>query len=436
MSNNCKFIEQLLNICPKEIDTISTRLSDLVKKTPLEKNERLSKKYKANIFIKREDLQIPRSFKIRGAYHKLLNIVQAHKEDDEDEKVIRPSKIKEIVCASAGNHAQGVALSCNHLNLPCTIFIPEKTPLQKINRIRHFSDSDCTLKFHGASFNECLEEAERYSDQNNFKFVHPYNDLDIILGQATVASEIFQEIKPDVIITGIGGGGLISGISSYAKKKDTTCKIVGVEPDTCPSMAESLSIDKIIDYPVTDNFVDGATCSKVGDITYAITKKYIDQILRISTGQLCETLLELYTDDGIISEPAGALAISALDELKLDITNKNVVCILSGGNNDISRYPEIIDRALIYKQLKHYYLIEFAQRPGELKTFINNILGPKDDIIRFEYIKKTNIACGNVLVGIELDNRNNRAIIENNLKLYGFKYIKINDNDSLYHYLI
>ena len=434
MSYNCKSIKQLLDICPTDISKITTKIRGLVKMTPLELNERLSEKYQANLFIKREDLQLPRSFKIRGAYHKILNLSEEFKEIDNDSNNNKNNNKKEIVCASAGNHAQGVALSCKHLNIPCTIFLPEKTPLQKINRIKHFSNENCQLIFYGTSFNECLKKSIEYANSNDFLFIHPYNDYDIIRGQATVADEIYTKMKPDMIISAIGGGGLISGISCYAKKMDKNCQIIGVEPDTCPSMKTSLLNNEILNYPVQDNFVDGATVSEVGDITYAIAKQLVDDIISLPTGKVCETLLELYTEDGIISEPAGALSISALD--RLDIKGKNVVCILSGGNNDISRYPEIINRALSYKNLKHYYLIEFAQRPGELKTFINNILGRNDDIIRFEYIKKTNIACGNVLLGIELEKATNKEIIEENLNKQGFKYMKLNDNDSLYHYLI
>ena len=429
MSNS--IINKLLKLSIYDVNKISKRISNLVIQSPLEKNERLSKLYNANIFLKREDLQKTRSFKIRGSYNKILNIYNNNL-----------SKVfPEIICASAGNHAQGVALSCNHLNLPCTIFIPSKTPLQKINRIKHFGNNQCTIKLTNDGFNECLDEALLYSNNMNSVFVHPYNDYDVICGQSTIAYEIFDKIQPDIILSGIGGGGLISGISLYkhefCKVNNTKCKIIGIEPETCPSMKLSILNDNIIDCFVTDNFVDGATVSKVGDITYSICKKHIDDIYTVNIGKICETILDLYTEDGIISEPAGSLSISALDMLnKNDIKGKNIVCILSGGNNDISRYPEIRDRYLSYMGLKHYYLIQFAQKPGELKTFINDILGPNDDIVRFEYIKKTNIKYGNVLIGLELEKIENNIIIEEKLQQFGIQYLKLNEEHILYNYLI
>lgn len=398
------------------------KLKCVVKDTPLQFNERLSLKYNCNIFLKREDLQKVRSFKIRGAFSKIISLT--HKERE-----------KGIVCASAGNHAQGVALSCSKLSINGDIFIPSNTPLQKINRIRHFSQGYCKLHLYGTSFNECLEEAEKYCKENDKKFIHPYNDIDTIIGQGTMAVEIYNSIKPDIIISSVGGGGLISGISLYSKKKNTDCLIYGVEPDSCPSMKKSIEAGKIVELKVDDHFVDGATVSRVGDIPFSICRKLLDRIYECDMGKLCGTMLDLYQEDGIISEPAGALPIAVLDQIE-DIEGKNVVCILSGGNNDITKYSEIMDRYLRYKGLKYYYIIKFSQKPGELKRFINNILGPDDDIIRFEYIKKTNMTFGNVLVGIQLIRKEDVKTIDNNLVKYGFKYIKVNDNDLLYSYII
>jgi threonine dehydratase len=412
----------LRNFSKRKLEVVYNRISDLVKFTPLQKNTRLSKKYNANIFLKREDLQISRSFKIRGAYYKILKI-----HDKINSNV-------EIVCASAGNHAQGVALSCNHLNLPCRIFIPNNTPLQKINRIKHFSNSKCVIELFGDTFDQCLEEASKYTVKNNNIFIHPFDDYDVIMGQSTVAYEIFNEITPDYIVAGIGGGGLISGISLFNTQQKYKCKIIGSEPETCPSMKLSIENNKIIKYPATDIFVDGATVSQVGDITYKIVKKNVDNIYSVPVGRLCEDIMDLYTEDGIISEPAGALSISVLDQMC--IQGRDVVCILSGGNNDISRYPDIKDRLLTYKGLKQYYIIQFTQKPGELKSFINNIMGPNDDIVRFEYIKKTNTESGNVLIGVELENPVNSIIIENNFTNFNIKYLKIDDSNILYKYLI
>jgi threonine dehydratase len=265
-------------------------------------------------------------------------------------------------------------------------------------------------------------------------FIHPFNDHDVIMGQSTIAYEIFSEITPNYIVAGVGGGGLIAGISLFNTQQKYNCKIIGSEPETCPSMKLSIENNKIINYPATDIFVDGATVNQVGDITYKIVKKNVDKIYSVPIGKLCEDIMDLYTEDGIISEPAGALPISTLDQM--DIQGKDVVCILSGGNNDISRYPDIRDRLLIYKGLKQYYIIQFTQKSGELKSFINNIMGPNDDIVRFEYIKKTNTAFGNVLLGVELENHANSIIIENNFNNFNINYLKIDDNHILYKYLI
>ena len=388
--------------------------------TPLKRNSRLSELYNANIFIKEEHQQAVRSFKIRGAYSKI--------------STLSAEQLKMgIVCASAGNHAQGVAHICNQLKIRGHIFLPEKTPLQKIQRIKYFSNDSCNLHIYGNNFDECLQESLEFSKENKTTFIHPYDDHDVIRGQATIAYEIEQDLSqtPDFIIATVGGGGLIAGISKYFKN---SCQIYGVEPLGCPSMKLSLESNKIIKCEPKDIFVDGATVPKVGKLPFEICQKYIDKVYTSDNGKLCQTILDLYQNDGIIAEPAGALPFTILD--KLPIENKNVVCILSGGNNDISRYPEIMDKSLIFQGLKYYYIIEFSQKPGELKRFINNVLGPHDDIVRFEYIKKTNLEVGNVLIGIQVEKANHINKIDEHLKLNKFKFIKINDNNLLYSYLI
>jgi threonine dehydratase len=410
------------------IDAYSS-IKNHIRKTPLELNERLSAKYGCNLYIKREDLQLCRSFKIRGALHKIVNLKDNEKNNG-------------LVCASAGNHAQGVALSSKKFNIEADIFVPSTTPLQKINQIRNQSNPDiCKLHITGSTFNDCLEESLEFTDKNSKTFIHPYNDQQVILGQSTIAHEIYDELDklntaPDYMISGIGGGGLISGLSQYTTTF-RNCIHIGVEPESCPSMAESVKNNELITVVPKDSFVDGATVSRVGDLTFPICQKNVNQYYDISLGKICETMIELYQEDGIISEPAGALSISVLDQLELaEIKDKTVVCILSGGNNDIARYPEILERCLRYQGRKIYYIVQFIQRPGELKTFVNDILSDGDDIVRFEYIKKTNKDCGNVLVGIELDNPNNKHTVEYNLMKYGVHFIEINENDQLYSYLV
>ena len=394
------------------------RISKFIINTPLHFSERLSNKFNANVYLKREDLQTTRSFKIRGALNKILLNQNG----------------KNIVCASAGNHAQGVAFSCNLINKKGIIFVPNTTPLQKIKRIKHFGKDNIELKLVGQNFQETLDKALIYSEENNCQFIHPYNDLDIITGQSTVAYEIFKEMNPHYIISSIGGGGLISGLLSYNKINGSNCKIIGVEPENADSMTQAIINNKPIELKYLDTFVDGASVKKVGDLTYNFCKEALDDIKIIDNGRLCYDLLEMYQEEGIILEPAGCLSVSALDLLdKNEIEGKNVICILSGGNNDVSRYPEIIEKSLIYQNIKHYYIIEFTQKPKQLKKFITGVLGEKDDITRFEYIKKTNKSFGNVLIGIETLNN---IAFENKLKVNNFNFIKIDENDLIYSYLI
>ena len=399
----------------------SKLMSANVDRTLLEYNERLSKKYNCNILFKREDQQLVRSFKIRGAFNKMNSLSLDKKKNG-------------IVCASAGNHAQGVAYSCKTLNIKGDILIPKKTPIQKINRIKNFSNGSCNIHLYGNSFDECLNESIKFSEKYNKEIIHPYDDIDTIIGQGTIAKEIYDDINPDIIIGTIGGGGLMSGTGIYSKNIGD-CLIIGAEPESCPSMKKSIECNEIVDLPVNDYFVDGATVSKVGKITFEICKKVIDKIYIAPIGKICGDMLDLYQNEGIVLEPAGILPISILDQIE-DIEGKNVICILSGGNNDITRYPEITERHLRYQKLKHYYIIEFTQTPGQLNKFINNILGPNDDIVRFEYIKKTNRDMGNVLIGIQLINSEDIQNIEKKLKENNFKFIPINENNLLYSYLI
>lgn len=392
-------------------------ISSDILKTPLQLNDRLSDFYKTKIYFKREDLQTTRSFKLRGALNKIKHLDNCSK----------------IICASAGNHAQGVAYSCNKLGINGDIYVPSKTPLQKINRIRYYGKNNVNIFLSGQNFDQCLEHAKEKADSENIELIHPFNDTDIINGQATIAYEIFEDIKPDFILCAVGGGGLISGVSKFSKNIDYNTKIIGIEPKGAESLKLAFDNKHPIKIHNIDNFVDGASVSIVGDKTYDISKQYVDKLYTISNEELCHEIINCYQDDGIILEPAGALSISCLKYLNKDynLKNKKIVCILSGGNNDLTRYDEIMDLNLKYLKLKHYFLLEFSQRPGELKLFINNILGPDDDIIRFEYIKKTNRNYGKVLIGIELSKKDNIKNIENNLNKFNFKYKKVDTNDLL-----
>ena len=325
----------------KKIDSLQQHMinSGLIKHTLLEFNSRLSTKYNCNIYLKREDQQIVRSFKIRGAFSKINNL----------------NPYSNIVCASAGNHAQGVAHVCNKFNMNSTIFVPKTTPSQKIERIKYFSNTNCNLEIIGNHFSETLQHALNYSKNTKSVFVHPYDDTQIIEGQSTIATEIFKDIQPDIIMSSVGGGGLISGLGLYGKQKNN-CKIIGGEPYYCQSMKKSILENKIININTKETFVDGATVNQVGKKTFEVCKQYVDKIYGINDGEICESLIDLYEKDGIITEPAGALPIAILEKMKYEIKNKNVVVVVSGGNNDISRYPEIQEKYFKYIKKKQYYI--------------------------------------------------------------------------------
>lgn len=399
--------------------------SEVVITTPLQKHHQYSEKYNCNLFLKREDMQTVRSFKIRGAFNKIINLQKKEKE-------------KGIVCASAGNHAQGFAHTCNKLGIYGDIFLPEQTPLQKINRIKYFGNGFCNIKLIGKDFNQCLHHSLQFCEQHQKTFIHPYDDHQTIIGQATIANEIYNEIYPAVIVGCIGGGGLMAGISMFGKSfPGPECLMIGAEPESCPSMKVSIEQNRLVEIPITDTFVDGATVSKVGEKTFQFCKNHLDAIYTAPVGRICQEMLELYQNDGIVLEPAGALSLSVLDQIEPStLAGKNVVCILSGGNNDITRYPEVLEKYLRYQDLKHYYIIQFPQTPGQLSKFINNVLGEGDDIVRFDYLKKTNREYGNVLIGIQIQNKKNVKKIDQNLKKYHFDFIKINENDLLYSYLV
>lgn len=398
----------------KNIAKCFSNISSIIKSTPLEYNQRLSNIHYCNIFLKREDIQLTRSFKIRGASNKIINNMNIVKNNG-------------VVCASAGNHAQGIAYCCNKFNIDGTIFIPNNTPLQKKKRIEFFGGKYINIIQHGNNFNECLDHALNYSKDK--LFIHPFDDDEIINGQATVAHEIHLNIDPNYIISCVGGGGLLSGIKKYSNEKSPNCKLIGVEPSGAASLTYAQEKGKPIMLENVDTFVDGGSVSKIGYRNFNILKN-ID-VYTATNEEIANIMIDFYEYDGIILEPAGALSIAGLNKLKFN-SDDNVVCILSGGNNDISRYPEIIDLNLRFLNKKHYFIIKFAQKPGQLTSFMR-LLGDNDDITRFEYIKKTNKNFGDVLICIESDSIHE---LENKLDNSSFNYKKINPNDLIYNYLI
>lgn len=407
-----------------DIAAAKEKLAKVVTHTALTYNANLSRKYDCSIFLKREDLQIVRSYKLRGAYN-LMSSLPADQ------------LAKGVVCASAGNHAQGFAYSCRKLNIRGVVFMPIITPNQKVSQTNMFGDGNIEIKLVGDTFDDCAIAAKAYTAEHGMSFIPPFDDLKIIEGQATVGLEIAEDLPMiDYLFAPVGGGGLSAGVGAFFKVFSPHTKIIGVEPLGAPSMFEALKAGKPITLDQIERFVDGAAVKRVGDITYNICKDVLDDIILVNEGKICSTILSLYNQDAIVVEPAGALSITALDDYASKIKGKTVVCIVSGSNNDIDRMQEIKERSLQYEGLKHYFLIRFAQRPGALKEFVNHVLGPTDDIVRFEYMQKHNKETGYALVGIELVKSSDYDILVANMKAYHINYTTINNNDNLFGYLI
>lgn len=400
------------------------RLKKVVNRTPLTFNHNLSKKYQCNIYLKREDLQVVRSYKLRGAYNMMSSLPKEQLQQG-------------VVCASAGNHAQGFAYSCKKLNTKGVVFMPIITPKQKVNQTKMFGEDYIEIKLVGDTFDDCAVAAKRYTEENKMTFIPPFDDYRIIEGQGTVGVEILEDQSDvDYIFIPVGGGGLSAGVGSYFKTYSPKTKIIGLEPEGAPAMFESLKANNPVTLNSIDRFVDGAAVKRVGDLTYSICKEVLDDMHLIPEGKVCTTILKLYNEDAIVVEPAGALSIAALDDYAEAIKGKNIVCIVSGSNNDIDRMQEIKERSLQYEGLKHYFLISFAQRPGALKEFVNNVLGPADDITRFEYMQKTNKENGPALVGVELQSRADYDLLLKKMKESNIEFSEINKNDQLFGYLV
>ena len=400
------------------------RLKKVVKRTPLTFNRSLSKKYQCKIFLKREDLQVVRSYKLRGAYNMMSSLPKEQLQ-------------KAVVCASAGNHAQGFAFSCKKLNVKGVVFMPIITPKQKVNQTKMFGEEYIEIKLVGDTFDDCAVAAKQFTEENGMVFIPPFDDYSIIEGQGTVGVEILED-QPEVdyLFIPVGGGGLSAGVGSYFKNFSPKTKIIGVEPEGAPSMYEALKAGHPVTLDNIERFVDGASVKRVGDITFSICKEVLDDMRLVAEGKICSTILKLYNEDAIVVEPAGAMSIAILDDFANEIKGKNVVCIVSGSNNDIERMQEIKERSLQYEGLKHYFLISFAQRPGALKEFVNNVLGPTDDITRFEYMQKTNKENGPALVGVELQSRFDYDLLLKKMNESNIGFSEINKNDQLFGYLI
>jgi threonine dehydratase len=400
------------------------RLKEIVNRTPLQFNHNLSRKYKCHVFLKREDLQVVRSYKLRGAYNMMSSLPEEQLQ-------------RGVVCASAGNHAQGFAYSCKKLNTKGVVFMPIITPKQKVNQTKMFGEEYVEVKLIGDTFDDCAVAAKIFTEKNGMTFIPPFDDRRIIEGQGTVAVEILED-KADIdyLFVPVGGGGLSSGVGTYFKTYSPKTKIIGLEPEGAPAMFEALKAGQPVTLESIDRFVDGAAVKRVGDLTFSICKDVLDDMHLIPEGKACSTILQLYNEDAIVVEPAGALSIAALGDYADEIKGKNVVCIVSGSNNDIDRMPEIKERSLQYEGLKHYFLVNFAQRPGALKEFVNHVLGPHDDITRFEYMQKTNKESGPALIGIELKYKKDYVHLMEKMRSHHIDFSEINKDDKMFGYLV
>lgn len=401
-----------------------THLKGIVNHTPTLHNITLSTQYQANIYLKREDLQIVRSYKLRGAYNKMRKI--EHREG------------KTCYCASAGNHAQGVAYSCAILKIKGKIYMPNTTPKQKIKKVKQYGGEWVEIVLCGDTYDDAYNSAYNDCEQHNGTFIHPFDDKEVIAGQGTVAIEILNDISTpiDYLFVPIGGGGLVSGIITVFKQLSPQTKIIGVEPSGAASMNEAIKQGKVVALDTIDSFVDGAAVKKVGQIGFETVQHNLNDLLLVPEGCVSSTILSMYNEDAIVVEPAGALSIAALRQYKEEIKGKTVVCILSGGNNDIIRTEEIKERSLLYEGLKHYFIVQFPQRPGALRLFLSEILGENDDISYFQYAKKNSKESGPVVIGIELKDPADFHTLIQRMKTQQFSFTYLNDKPDLFTHLI
>ncbi|WP_462413525.1 threonine ammonia-lyase IlvA [Neobacillus sp. Marseille-QA0830] len=414
--------KQALNV--EDIIIASHTIKDVISPTPLQYNHLLSERYGCHVYLKREDMQSVRSFKIRGAYNRI--------------KKLEPEEVQNgIICASAGNHAQGVAYSCHLLNIHGKIFMPSTTPKQKVNQVKFWGKDSVEIVLTGDTFDDAYEKAMECSREEQRTFIHPFDDFDVIAGQGTVGVELLNDCHEiDYLFAAIGGGGLMAGVGTYLKHYSPITRLIGVEPEGAAGMKASIRKGEVTTLESIDPFVDGAAVKTVGSKTFEICKEIVDDIVAIPEGKVCTTLLSLYNENALVVEPTGALSVAALDTYAEQIKGKTVVCVISGGNNDIGRMQEIKERSKLYEGLQHYFIIQFPQRPGALREFLMEVLGPNDDISHFEYTKKNNRESGPALVGIELKDKEDYFPLIERIKTKGFGYREVNKDSTLFQMLV
>ncbi|MCB9255565.1 MAG: threonine ammonia-lyase IlvA [Chitinophagales bacterium] len=413
-------------ISVQKILEVNHKLYGYIKTTPLQENENLSAKYGCKVLLKREDLQLGRSYKLRGAFNKISSL-------SEEER------LRGVVCASAGNHAQGVALSCAKLQIKGTIFMPKTAPLQKVDKVRQFGKEFIEIILIGDTFDDAFAEARLHEAESGKVFIPPFDDEKIVEGQGTVGKEIYEQESGqiDYLFVPIGGGGLASGVGSYFKQVSPDTKVIGVEPMGAASMKLSFEKGKITRLQTMDKFVDGAAVAQVGKLNFEICKEVLSDIVTVEEGRTCTIILRMYNDDAIVLEPSGALSIGALENYKEEIKGKTVVCIISGGNNDITRMEEIKERSMLFEGLKHYFIINFPRRAGSFKEFVNNVLGSNDEISLIQYSSKKNSGdTVPAMIGLELKDKEAILQIKKKLEERGFSYELLNENPMLFDYLV
>lgn len=407
-----------------DVNSVHQRLNDVLEPTPLQRNQYLSDLYNSNIWLKREDLSPVRSYKIRGAYSFLSQALDEYPDQ------------KNFVCASAGNHAQGFAHACRNFKCKGVVFMPQTTPQQKVMKTSAFGAPHIEIRLVGDGFDAANKAALEHCEAVGGQMVPPFDHPRIMMGQATVAKEILEQFPEDEtidhIILPVGGGGLSSGMTKYLQGVDFSCQLTFVEPDLAPSLHTSLSKNKRITLNEVDNFVDGAAVAQIGSYNFEQLQTFsVDQVRLAPTGRVCSTMVELLNIEGIVLEPAGALGIDALKDIEAEeLRGKNIVCIVSGGNFDFERLPEVKERALKFSGLKKYYILQFPQRPGALKEFLMT-LGPEDDIARFEYLKKSARNFGSVLIGLETTRPANFDVLTDKMDTMGMRWQDITDNEIL-----
>ncbi|MFI6028531.1 threonine ammonia-lyase IlvA [Amycolatopsis magusensis] len=407
------------------VDQAAERLSGVVTRTPLEPSSRLSAQMNARVWLKREDLQTVRSYKVRGAYNFIVQL---------DEEV----RARGVVCASAGNHAQGVAYACRRLGANGRVFVPRTTPRQKRERIATLGGAHVEVIVTGDSYEDASAEAKREAERTGATLVPAFDDPRTVAGQGTVASEIVAQLgfAPDVLVVPVGGGGLLAGIVSWMRDRHPSTRIIGVEPAGAACLAAAIEAGEPVRIETVDSFVDGAAVAIAGSVTYPIIRDSGAELTSVEEGGVCTEMLELYQSDGIIAEPAGALASAALGATIEVGPQETVVCVVSGGNNDVSRYSEILERSLVHKGLKHYFLVGFPQEPGALRRFLDEVLGPEDDITLFEYVKRNSRETGPALIGIEIERPADLPGLLDRLDASPLQVERVEPGSPLFHFLL